>query len=223
MSTPRIPVFLVFVLAVCVAATSEALAQTESPFSVDLTSVDGFSPLSNPLVVKVEDGKLTIPAPEPRPFKSSADERVGPSDPKDRVAPIGNSDVSAAIAEACERFGVDAALVECVITQESGFRRRAVSQKGASGYMQLMPATARRFGVTDVFDTRQNIRGGVRYLRYLLDLFDGDVALALAGYNAGEARVVRAGYQVPAIAETRNYVKAILARYASVRRRGAVR
>ena len=97
--------------------------------------------------------------------------------------------------------------------QESGFNSRARSYKGASGLMQLMPATARRFGVTNIFDPAQNIDGGVRYLRFLLDMFEGDVELALAGYNAGEGAVVRSGYRVPNYRETQNYVRVISARY----------
>jgi soluble lytic murein transglycosylase-like protein len=79
--------------------------------------------------------------------------------------------------------------------------------------MQLMPATARRFGVSDPFDPVDNVRGGARYLRWLLDRFGGDLTLALAGYNAGEDAVVRAGYRVPPYAETQRYVPRVLARY----------
>ena len=117
------------------------------------------------------------------------------------------------IIEAGQRHGVDPKLVHAVMNQESGFKKRAVSPKGASGYMQLMPETARRFGVTDIFDAKQNIDAGTRYLRFLLDLFNNNVELALAGYNAGEYRVIREGYRVPAIRETQNYVASITARY----------
>lgn len=111
------------------------------------------------------------------------------------------------------KHGVDPKLIYAVMHQESTFKKNAVSPKGACGYMQLMPATARRFGVTDIFDPQQNIDAGTRYLRFLLDLFDNDVELALAGYNAGEYRVIREGYRVPRIRETQNYVKVITARY----------
>jgi hypothetical protein len=117
------------------------------------------------------------------------------------------------IADSALRWGVDAKLVYAVMQQESTFQQRAVSPKGACGYMQLMPATARRFGVTDIFDPKQNIDAGTRYLRFLLDLFNNDVELALAGYNAGEYRVIREGYRVPQIRETQNYVRLISARY----------
>jgi hypothetical protein len=101
-------------------------------------------------------------------------------------------------------------LIKAVMAQESEFDALAVSSKGARGLMQLMPATARRFGVTDSFDPRQNIFGGAQYLRFLLDLFNGDVSLALAGYNAGE-NAVRRYRGIPPYRETRNYVQRIMA------------
>jgi soluble lytic murein transglycosylase-like protein len=112
------------------------------------------------------------------------------------------------ILDAAASHGVSEQLVKAVIAQESEFDPMAVSSKGARGLMQLMPATARRFGVADSFDARQNIFGGVQYLRFLLNMFGGDVALALAGYNAGENAVVRHG-GVPPYRETRNYVQRI--------------
>lgn len=114
-----------------------------------------------------------------------------------------------AIREAALRSGVDPKLVKTVMLVESNFNPRAVSRKGARGLMQLMPETARRFGVSDRFDALENIRGGVEYLALLLKLFPGDVALALAAYNAGENVVARyAG--VPPYAETREYVRRAL-------------
>jgi hypothetical protein len=105
--------------------------------------------------------------------------------------------------------GVDATLVKSVMLVESNFNPKAVSKKGARGLMQLMPAAAQRFGVSDRFDAEQCIRGGVRYLAALLALFKGDVVLAVAGYNAGENAVARhAG--VPPYAETREYVRRVL-------------
>jgi soluble lytic murein transglycosylase-like protein len=161
------------------------------------------------LVVSVEGGRLSVPAPASRDRPTSEPPRPAPR----RAPRIADPELGKVVAEACAYYGVDDELVACLIEQESGFRRHAVSPKGAAGYMQLMPGTARRMGVVDVFDTRQNVWGGVRYLRYLLDLFRGDLSLALAGYNAGEGRVVRAGYRVPHIAETMKYVRAIVARY----------
>jgi hypothetical protein len=102
------------------------------------------------------------------------------------------------------------ALLHAVIRVESGYEAHAVSRKGALGLMQLMPATARRLGVRDPFDPAQNIQAGARYLRELLTQFRGDLALALAAYNAGEAAVMRAGYRVPPYAETLAYVPRVL-------------
>ncbi len=105
--------------------------------------------------------------------------------------------------------GLDASLVKSVALVESNFNPKAVSRKGARGLMQLMPEAARRFGVTDRFDVEQSIRGGVRYLASLLGLFKGDVALALAGYNAGENAVAKhAG--VPPYPETHEYIRRVL-------------
>ena len=116
------------------------------------------------------------------------------------------------IRTAASEFGVDPSLVQAVISAESNFDPRAVSPKGARGLMQLMPSTASRFGVKDIFDPAQNISGGVRYLRYLLDLFGGDLVLALAAYNAGE-RIVQDNRGVPNYRETRDYVDRVLTRY----------
>jgi soluble lytic murein transglycosylase-like protein len=102
-------------------------------------------------------------------------------------------------------------LLHAVIAVESGYDAKAVSRKGAQGLMQLMPKTAQRFGVRNAFDPLENVRGGALYLKWLLDYFDGNVKLALAGYNAGENEVVRAGYKIPPKRETLNYVPKVLA------------
>jgi len=125
----------------------------------------------------------------------------------------GNARYDEWIAQSAARNGVDPNLIIAVMRQESGFNLRARSYKGATGLMQLMPATAQRFGVTNIWDASQNIEGGARYLRFLLDSFNGDVKLALAGYNAGENAVVNSGFRVPRYRETQNYVRSISARY----------
>jgi hypothetical protein len=113
------------------------------------------------------------------------------------------------IQDAAALNGVSVDLVKAVIQVESEFDRYAVSSKGARGLMQLMPFTARRFGVADSFDPRQNIFGGAQYLRLLLDLFQGDTALALAAYNSGENTVTR--YKgIPPFKETQGYVQKVL-------------
>jgi soluble lytic murein transglycosylase-like protein len=109
------------------------------------------------------------------------------------------------------RYRLDPNLVLAVVEVESNFNPTARSHKNAQGLMQLIPATAERFGVRDVWDPEQNLRGGMAYLRWLLDHFDGDVKLALAGYNAGEKAVERHG-GVPPYKETQAYVRRILRR-----------
>jgi len=111
------------------------------------------------------------------------------------------------------RHGVDPFLIYCLMSQESKFTSGATSPKGAQGLMQLMPGTAARYGVTNPYDMSQNISGGTRYLKDLLEMFKGRVDLALAGYNAGEGAVMKYGYTIPPYEETRNYVKLIVARY----------
>ena len=128
----------------------------------------------------------------------------------------GDSAVDSYIVDSSRRYGIDPLLIYSQMHQESTFKQRAVSYKGASGLMQLMPATARRLGVANIFDPKQNIDGGVKYMRMLLDMFGGDVSLALAGYNAGEGAVMKYGNQIPPYNETQEYVRRISARYASI-------
>lgn len=120
------------------------------------------------------------------------------------------------IRAAAAEFGVDEALVRAIVHAESSFNPNAVSHKNAQGLMQLIPATAERFGVADAFDPVQNIRGGVEYLAWLLDRFDGNVTLAAAGYNAGEGNVDRHG-GVPPFEETRRYVERVAILHARYR------
>jgi soluble lytic murein transglycosylase-like protein len=114
------------------------------------------------------------------------------------------------IQQASRRFGVPIELICGVMIQESGGRAAAVSHCGATGLMQLMPATARRMGVSNSYDPVQNIMGGTKYLRMLLDRFGGNIALAVAGYNAGEGNVEKYGRRIPPFAETRAYVPNVL-------------
>ncbi len=115
---------------------------------------------------------------------------------------------AAEVRAAAAEHGVEEAVVRAVIHAESAFRPNAVSHAGAQGLMQLIPATAERFGVTDVFDPAQNIRGGVQYLAWLLKRYQGNLTLAAAGYNAGEGAVDRHG-GVPPYAETQRYVERV--------------
>jgi TP901 family phage tail tape measure protein len=124
----------------------------------------------------------------------------------------GNAQWDKWVYEAASKFGIDPLLIFAQMSGESAFKRGAVSQKGASGLMQLMPGTARGLGVTNIFDPKQNIFAGVKYLRQNLDKFGGNVALALAGYNAGPGAVEKYG-GIPPYAETQGYVKKVSDRY----------
>jgi len=129
----------------------------------------------------------------------------------------GDATVDSYILDSGRRNSVDPLLLYAIMHQESTFKPRAMSNKGARGLMQLMPGTAQRFGVTSIWDPRQNIEGGTRYMRFLLDKFDGDVKLALAGYNAGEGAVMKYGYRIPPYNETQEYVRRISRRYDLIR------
>ena len=120
----------------------------------------------------------------------------------------GGSGISRVILASARQHRLDPLLVKAVMLTESANRRWAISPKGAMGLMQLMPATARRFGVANAYDPGQNVAGGARYLRWLLDRFGGNVTLALAGYNAGEGAVDRHG-GIPPYRETQNYVRTV--------------
>ena len=130
-----------------------------------------------------------------------------------RAFTTGSDVIDSYITDSATRNGLDPLLIYSVMHQESSFRQRAISPKGASGLMQLMPGTAARYGVTNIFDPKQNIEGGARYIRFLLDRFDGDLSLTLAGYNAGEGAVEKYGWRIPPYAETQEYVRRISRRY----------
>lgn len=125
---------------------------------------------------------------------------------------------SSIIDAASKTHGVDGALVHAVITAESGYNASAVSKAGARGLMQLMPDTAARYGVRDIHDPRENINGGVRYLRDLITMFNGNLELAVAAYNAGENAVIRHGNRIPPYAETVHYVPKVLGFYRKFQR-----
>lgn len=129
----------------------------------------------------------------------------------------GNAQVDEYLISSGANNGVDPLLLYSIMHQESSFKSHAISPKGARGLMQLMPFTAMRFGVTNIFDPKQNIEGGARYVRFLLDRFDGDINLVLAGYNAGEGAVEKYGWSIPPYSETQEYVRRISRRYALLR------
>jgi len=194
-----------FILAIFTLSAAAVAAQTYQ--------VDNFD---FPNAVKIETPKVTPakPGSQPKRLVHLTSQIINPSL---GGFTTGNSDVDNFIVESGKRNSVDPLLLYSIMHQESSFKARAMSYKGARGLMQLMPFTASRFGVTNIWDPKQNIEGGARYMRFLLNLFNGDVRLALAGYNAGEGAVMKYGYQVPPYSETREYVRRIGNRYSMIR------
>jgi soluble lytic murein transglycosylase-like protein len=133
-------------------------------------------------------------------------------------APVAPAQLDALVQQSASSWQVDPALVKAVIANESGFDANATSRVGAQGLMQLMPDTAASLGVRNAYDPVQNVAGGTRYLRGLLDRFGGNLRLAVAAYNAGPGAVEKYG-DVPPYAETQNYVQNVLASYDTYRAR----
>jgi soluble lytic murein transglycosylase-like protein len=129
--------------------------------------------------------------------------------PPKRLA-VRRSRYASLIERAARQFSLHPELLHAVIRAESAYNPSAVSPAGAVGLMQLMPATAARYGVSDIYDPAENIRGGAKYLRFLLDMFEHDLRLALAGYNAGENAVLKYGKQIPPYPETQQYVRKVM-------------
>ena len=130
-----------------------------------------------------------------------------------RVNPAHRKQFAPLVSTVAKEHGLDPALLHAVITVESGYNPKARSPKGAAGLMQLMPETARRYQVTDIWDPLQNLSGGARYLRDLLAMFSNNLGLALAAYNAGESAVIQHGNRIPPYAETRSYVPRVMQHY----------
>ncbi len=136
---------------------------------------------------------------------------------KPKVARKPKPEIQKLIEEKALRHEIDPLLIHSLIQVESNYDPHALSSKGAMGLMQLIPDTARRFGVRNPFDVSENLEGGIRYLKYLNELHKGDQKLVLASYNAGEGAVARYGGSVPPYAETRNYVSEVSRRYGQAR------
>jgi soluble lytic murein transglycosylase-like protein len=165
------------------------------------TNVDGGGKHRRRIKSEPKKSRKSAAAGNPRPDSRQPD---SPAD-----VPSAYSDI---IGAACDRYGVDPMLVHAIVKVESDFNPYALSSKGAMGLMQLMPQTAVNMNIRNSFNPKENIEGGVKYLRYLLDRYEGNVSLALAAYNSGETAVQRWG-SIPPFKETQNYVKRILMIY----------
>jgi len=170
---------------------------------VAANSTGRFTPGTDPFRPLVRQTLLTYPMSNPTMAGSSSL----------RGYTTGSSAIDNYLVDSGTRHAVDPLLLYSVMHQESSFKFRAISPKGARGLMQLMPMTAVRYGVTNIFDPRQNIEGGARYIAFLLDHFNNDLSLALAGYNAGEGAVEKYGWRIPPYSETQEYVRRITRRY----------
>jgi soluble lytic murein transglycosylase-like protein len=147
----------------------------------------------------------------------SPQDRTASGDRYDSMLLAKAGQYDAIIEKAAISASVEPNLLRAVIVVESGFNSRAVSKRGAVGLMQLMPATATRFGVSNPYDPRENVHAGARYLKFLIDRFGQDIRLALAAYNAGEQAVDRNGGQIPPFSETMAYVPRVLKIYRMLR------
>lgn len=215
---------LVLTAGVCFAGDDAAM---KAPFAAE-TSTAGFvyvATLQNGFTLrfdhraqKNEQSRLFLAADEssyvdvPTAQIASLSTEKLPEAPVATAKPPVKVDIPAAVAAASDKHGIDADLLYSVIRAESGFNAHAVSNKGAQGLMQLMPATANQLGVHDAFDTEANVEGGTRYLRKLLDRYHYDLAKALAAYNAGPQRVDQY-HGIPPYRETRAYVARIIREY----------
>ncbi|MCI0411875.1 lytic transglycosylase domain-containing protein [bacterium] len=169
------------------------------------------SQVSAEIQVRIDEkGRKVFFNPVPKVIKSKFKLTAGKPVPLTYSKKAG--DYAPMIEQVCAKYNVDADLVKAVIQVESAYQSNARSHAGAIGLMQLMPATAARFGVKEIFDPNENIHGGVQYLKFLLQLFNNDLPLAVAAYNAGEGAVQR--FQgIPRYTETQDYVRKVLTLY----------
>lgn len=171
-----------------------------------LTDDDGSVSLSNVPTDRHYKALVSDGAPSAKAAESDAQRPIERS-------PAGKARYDGLVEQTASAVGIESALLHAVISVESGYDPSAHSSAGAAGLMQLMPATAKRYGVVDALDPAQNLRGGAKYLRDLLKEFDSDINLALAAYNAGEGAVAKYGNRIPPFAETTAYVPRVLAYY----------
>lgn len=177
----------------CVPGWAEIYAYTADDGTVSLSNVPS-------------DPRYTLLIPTPVPAAATTSPAAG----RRRKSSAAKADYDQVIDEVSRAHGLETALLHAVISVESRYNAKAVSRKGAVGLMQLMPQTAKRYGVADAFDPRQNLEGGARYLRDLLGMFNNNVSLALAAYNAGEQAVMKHGNRIPPYSETLRYVPLVL-------------
>ncbi|HEY6095073.1 MAG TPA: transglycosylase SLT domain-containing protein [Gallionellaceae bacterium] len=181
------------------------------------TAADGTVTLSNVPVddryqaLIVEQARVVLEPQEAAPA-------TAPVVPKTRHLRVRKASYNQIVEEAARRYGLESALLHAVISVESRYDPTVVSRAGAVGLMQLMPGTATRYGVTNSFDAVQNLQGGAQYLRDLLHMFNNNMSLALAAYNAGENAVISHGNRIPPNRETRKYVPKVLGYYRKYRK-----
>lgn len=199
-------VFASISIAVTIAATAQALWGEEFYSYVDENGVQVFTNIpsisgNTPASTDYVQGNRSV-APASNPNASSYTKNLKSK----------SSSFDSIIKKYANYYELDPSLIHSIIATESGFNPNAVSSKGACGLMQLMPATAKRWGIQDSFDPEQNIQAGVRHFRLLMDMFNNDLNLSLAAYNAGENLVKRLG-RVPKYKETIHYVQSVKRRY----------
>jgi membrane-bound lytic murein transglycosylase B len=221
----NVPKTVRLAIATCVlVAASSSLASAEIVYMVSgrTLSVKAHKKLGDTVVLSLRGGgdvtldqslieKIVpdeVPHPEPAPAQAEVQEAPKPA-PVERGAGLRSSVYSELIATAAQAHGVDPILVQAVIQVESNYQPRARSHKGAMGLMQLMPATAREYRVRNAYDPKANINAGIQKLKGLIEKAGGNIALALAAYNAGEGAVARYG-GIPPYRETQTYVSKIL-------------
>ncbi len=194
------------------AAMQASVDKQRASVAGGLAAFIGKTPAKPP--AQTSDAFFTLP-PMPPPQNIPAPDVIATAtQPGLYCDPVSETDLAPIVLDAAQREGLELRLLTAVIEQESAFRPCAVSEKGAQGLMQLMPATAQQFGLSDPFDIQQNIGGGARFLKELLTRYAGNLTLALGAYNAGPTKVDEAG-GVPAIPETTNYVREILRKLAA--------
>jgi soluble lytic murein transglycosylase-like protein len=188
------------------------VALATAPFAAYAQIYAGTSPQSGALILSSfasnDTSVLLIPA---RPDATAAAAVAPVSSRAPGARKVVPAELQRIVDSAASRSAISAQLIHAVIETESQYEPKAVSTRGAIGLMQLLPSTAKRFGAQDPFDPSQNVFAGAAYLKWLMGYFDDDLELVLAGYNAGEQAVVRAGRKIPPYAETQAYVKKVMA------------